>query len=87
MPKRQLPLPNLRASKRLLLRKKRNFLRFSTIFGEKIGVFLNIQCYDQNLALFSFVMSQKRQFFADFFGDNIFKNHNIGPLSNLSRCG
>jgi hypothetical protein len=27
-----------------------NFLRFSTIFGEKIGVFLKNQCYDQNLA-------------------------------------
>jgi hypothetical protein len=32
-----------------------NFLRFSPIFGEKIGVFLKYQCYDQlfkNLALF-----------------------------------
>jgi hypothetical protein len=27
-----------------------NFLRFSTIFGEKIGVFLKNQCYDQNFA-------------------------------------
>jgi hypothetical protein len=27
-----------------------NFLRFSTIFGEKIGVFLKSQCYDQNFA-------------------------------------
>jgi hypothetical protein len=34
-----------------------------TIFGEKIGVFLKNQCYDQNFAYFSFVMSQKRQFF------------------------
>jgi hypothetical protein len=25
-----------------------NFLRFSTIFGEKIGVFLKNQCYDQH---------------------------------------
>jgi hypothetical protein len=25
-----------------------NFLRFSTIFGEKIGVFLKNQCYDHN---------------------------------------
>jgi hypothetical protein len=25
-----------------------NFLRFLTIFGEKIGVFLKNQCYDQN---------------------------------------
>jgi hypothetical protein len=24
-----------------------NFLRFLTIFGEKIGVFLKYQCYDQ----------------------------------------
>jgi hypothetical protein len=33
-----------------------NFLRFLTIFGEKIGVFLKNQCYDQifkKLALFS----------------------------------
>jgi hypothetical protein len=27
-----------------------NFLRFSTIFGEKIGVFRKNQCYDQNFA-------------------------------------
>jgi hypothetical protein len=27
-----------------------NFLRFSTIFGDKIGVFLKNQCYDQNYA-------------------------------------
>jgi hypothetical protein len=27
-----------------------NFLRFSTIFGEKIGVYLKNQCYDQNFA-------------------------------------
>jgi hypothetical protein len=27
-----------------------NFLRFSPIFGEKIGVFLKNQCYDQNFA-------------------------------------
>jgi hypothetical protein len=27
-----------------------NFLRFSTIFGKKIGVFLKNQCYDQNFA-------------------------------------
>jgi hypothetical protein len=40
-----------------------SFLRFSTIFGEKIGVFLKNQCYDQNFAEFSFVLIQKRQFF------------------------
>jgi hypothetical protein len=44
-----------------------------TIFGEKIGVFLINKCYDQNIAYFSFVLSQKRQFFAEFFGKNIFK--------------
>jgi hypothetical protein len=27
-----------------------NFLRFLTIFAEKIGVFLKNQCYDQNFA-------------------------------------
>jgi hypothetical protein len=27
-----------------------NFMRFLTIFGEKIGVFLKNQCYDQNFA-------------------------------------
>jgi hypothetical protein len=27
-----------------------NFLRFSTIFGEKIGVFPQNQCYDPNFA-------------------------------------
>jgi hypothetical protein len=50
-----------------------NFLRFSTIFGKKIGVFLKKQCYDQNFALFSFVLSKKRHFFAEFFGKNILK--------------
>jgi hypothetical protein len=40
-----------------------NFLRFSPIFGEKIGVFLKKQCYDQIFAKFSFVLSKKRQFF------------------------
>jgi hypothetical protein len=43
------------------------------IFGEKNGVFLKNQCYDQNFAKFSFVSSQKRQFFAEFFGENILK--------------
>jgi hypothetical protein len=48
--------------------------RFSTIFGGKIGVFLKNQCSDQNFAQFTFVLSQKRQlFFAEKFGENIFK--------------
>jgi hypothetical protein len=40
-----------------------NFLRFLTIFGGKIGVFFKNQCYVQNFAYFSFVLSQKHQFF------------------------
>jgi hypothetical protein len=36
-----------------------NFLRFLTIFGEKIGVFLKKQCYDQNSPIF----------FAEFLGE------------------
>jgi hypothetical protein len=56
-----------------------NFLRFLP-FGEKIGVFLKNQCYDQNFAQFTFVLSQKRQFFSLNFSAKIFfKNHNIGP--------
>jgi hypothetical protein len=41
--------------------------------GKKIGVFLNYQCYSQFFSKFSFVLTQKRQFFAKFFGENIFK--------------
>jgi hypothetical protein len=50
-----------------------NFLRFSPIFGEKIGDFLKYQCYDQLFSKFSFVSSQKRQIFRNFFGENILK--------------
>jgi hypothetical protein len=49
-----------------------NFLRFLTIFGEKIGVFLKNQCYDQNFAKFSLILSQKRQFFPLNFSAKIF---------------
>jgi hypothetical protein len=42
-----------------------------SIFWPKIGVFLKNQCYDQKFALFSFVLSQKHHFFAEFFGENI----------------
>jgi hypothetical protein len=38
----------------------------------------------QNFALFSLVLSQKRPFFAKFFGKNIYKNHNIGPRLSFS---
>jgi hypothetical protein len=56
--------------------------QFSAIFDnfrQKIGVFLKKQCYGKIFAQFSFALSQKRQFFAEFFGENILKNHNIGP--------
>jgi hypothetical protein len=51
--------------------------QFSAIFDnfqpKKIGVFLKNQCYDQIFAQYSFVWSQKRQFFANCFDENIFK--------------
>jgi hypothetical protein len=59
-----------------------NFLWFSTIFCEKIGVFLKNQCYDQNFALFTFVFESKRKFFRWIFWRKYFKNHNIGPGAN-----
>jgi hypothetical protein len=40
-----------------------NFLWFFPIFGEKIGVFLKNQCYDDIFSKFGFVLSRKRQFF------------------------
>jgi hypothetical protein len=51
------------------------------MFGEKIGVFLKNQCYDQNFAYFSFVLSQQRQFFRRKIRRKYLKNHNIGPWS------
>jgi hypothetical protein len=48
------------------------FCDFLTIFCEKIGVFLKDQCYDQNFAYFSFVLSQKRQLFRRIFRRKIF---------------
>jgi hypothetical protein len=47
------------------------FSAILSIFGEKIGVFLKNPYYDLNFAQFSFVLSQKRQFFAEIFGENI----------------
>jgi hypothetical protein len=61
-----------------------NFLRFFPIFAEKIGVILKYQCYDQLFSEFSFVSSQKRQFFRKIFWRKYLKNHNIGP-SELRR--
>jgi hypothetical protein len=56
-----------------------NFLRFFPIFDEKIGVFLRYQCYDQFLSKFSFVSSQKRQYFRKIFWRKYLRNHNIAP--------
>jgi S-adenosylmethionine:tRNA-ribosyltransferase-isomerase (queuine synthetase) len=49
-----------------------NFLRFSTIFGEKIGVFLKNQCYDQIFAQFSFAFDLKTPIFSPNFSAKIF---------------
>jgi hypothetical protein len=53
------------------------FLRFLPILGEKIGVFLKNQCYDQNFAYFIFVLSQKSQYFSLIFWRNFVFNHNF----------
>jgi hypothetical protein len=47
------------------------FCDFWQFWAEKIGVFLKSQRYDQNYAYFSFALSKKRHFFAEFFGENI----------------
>jgi hypothetical protein len=50
-----------------------NFLRFSPIFGEIIGVFLKYQCYYYFFSKFSFVLSQKTPIFSLNFLAKIFK--------------
>jgi hypothetical protein len=50
--------------------------QFSAIFANfrwKNWRFLKNQCFDQIFKYFSFVLSQKRQFFSRFFCENIFK--------------
>jgi hypothetical protein len=39
-----------------------DFRRFSTIFGEKIGVFIENQCYDHNFCRFSTIFGVKLAF-------------------------
>jgi hypothetical protein len=58
------------------------FCDFRHFFGEKMAFFSkpNTQCYDQKFAYFSFVLSQKRQFFRCIFRRKYLKNHNIGPI-------
>jgi hypothetical protein len=46
-----------------------NFCNFCQFFGEKFGVFVKNQCYDQNFAK----TSSKLRKNANFFGENIFK--------------
>jgi hypothetical protein len=62
-----------------------NFLRFLPIFGEKNGIFLKYQCYDQLFSKFSFVSSQKRHFFRKIVWRKYLKNHNIGPWTEIIR--
>jgi hypothetical protein len=50
-----------------------------TIFGEKIGVFLKNQCYEQIFAKTSSSLSKNANFSPKRSGENIFLNHNIGP--------
>jgi hypothetical protein len=58
----------------------------TTVFGDfrqfsagKMAIFLKKKYYDRSFAIFSSDVSQKRHFFADFFGEDNFKNHNIVP--------
>jgi hypothetical protein len=55
-----------------------NFVRFLTIFGEKIGVFSKPNVTINILHKLAF-LSQTRQFFRRIFRRKYFKNHNIGP--------
>jgi hypothetical protein len=48
-------------------------------FGEKIGVFLKNQCYDQFFFKKLAVVCAKKAIFANFFRRKYYKNHNIGP--------
>jgi hypothetical protein len=53
------------------------FCDFRQFLANKIGVFLKTQCYMYVIKvlhnLHSYVLSQKRIFFAEFFGENIYK--------------
>jgi hypothetical protein len=52
---------------------------FFPIFGEEIGVFLKIQCYDQILAKTRIVGAKNANIFAKIFGKYIFKIITSGP--------
>jgi hypothetical protein len=55
------------------------FCDFCQFFGEKMGVFLKNQSYDQNFAYFSFVLSQNTPIFCLIFQQKYLKNHKIVP--------
>jgi hypothetical protein len=63
-----------------------NFLRFLPIFGEKNGVFLKNQCYDNIFAKNSSSLSKKRRFFRRKIRRKYLKNRNIGPWSHWNKC-
>jgi hypothetical protein len=57
------------------------FQQFLPIFTQ-IGVLLKNQCCDPIFAQFTSVLSQKRKFFLNFFGENIFKIKTSVPDQN-----
>jgi hypothetical protein len=63
------------------------FCDFWQFSAKKLVVFFKKkQCYNQNFAYFSFVLSQKRQLFRWIFRQKYLKNHNIGPCSKAAKC-
>jgi hypothetical protein len=56
-----------------------NFLRFSAIFGKKLAFFSKTDQIIKFLHILDLFLSQKRQFFAKFFGENIFKIITLVP--------
>jgi hypothetical protein len=56
-----------------------NFKRFSPIYGEKIGVFLENQCFDPFFAWTSSFLNKNANFFRQLFWRKYFRNHSIGP--------
>jgi hypothetical protein len=58
-----------------------NFLRFLPIFCEKLAFFSKTNVNVTIFAETSSSWSKNANFFAKFFGENILKNHNIGPWS------
>jgi hypothetical protein len=57
------------------------FCHFSQFSAKKLAFFLNTNVMINFFQKFSFVLSQKRQFFRKIFRQKYLKNHNIGPWS------